>query len=408
MNSVIDDNLCTGCMACYNACPYNAIEEAKDNEGFWKPNIIEQKCKKCNLCTNICPILKPKKNNTQFVKKYYSCWSKDINLRKNSSSGGLFSEIARIVLEENGFVFGVALNNNLIAEHIYIKDYEEMHKLQGSKYVQSKIGNIYQEVKNKLVENKLVLFSGTPCQVDGLNNFLKKKYTNLITIDLICHGVPSPMVFEDYKNFIQNKYKSRIEKILFRNKKYSWVFYNMKIIFKNKKEYIGKYYKDRWIRLFLNDYILNRACYQCNYANMNRKGDITLGDFWNYKRKLQHNGINNQLYGVSALIVNTKIGEKIINNLESRVHFQKENYDSIIRTNKSLRESFAKPKNRSKFWEDYKLLEFENLTEKWVKKERKVCSLVLSNFKNTLYLIWIIKLLRIPVRVINKIWRNRK
>lgn len=223
MKIICEPSKCTGCMACVNVCVHHAVKIKTDEEGFDRPYIDSNLCVDCGLCSKTCPINQhPKVNETKDV---YSGWSADDKVRINSSSGGAFTEIARPILEKGGVVFGCALNGKLQAEHIYVETFEELEtKLRGSKYVQSRIGNSYSKAKDFLRQGRKVLFSGTPCQIAGLKNYLRREYENLITVDLICHGVPSPMLFEDYKEFMQKHEKMELTNVSFRCKKSSWIF----------------------------------------------------------------------------------------------------------------------------------------------------------------------------------------
>lgn len=229
MNIICNTSECTGCMACANICPYHAISVVQDEEGFDRPKIDQKLCMDCGLCQKTCPI-----NYHPSItepKKIFSGWSSNESVRMGSSSGGAFTEIARPILEEGGVVFGCVLNENLKAEHSYVETLNDLtHKLCGSKYVQSRIGKSYVTAKNFLKQGRKVLFSGTPCQIAGLKNYLRKDYDNLITVDLICHGVPSPIVFEDYKKFISTHERMEITDVKFRCKKSSWIFFSMTLI----------------------------------------------------------------------------------------------------------------------------------------------------------------------------------
>ncbi|WP_444379929.1 Coenzyme F420 hydrogenase/dehydrogenase, beta subunit C-terminal domain, partial [Prevotella sp.] len=261
---------CTGCMACANVCAHHAIYIKKDEEGFDRPVIDKSLCVDCGLCVKTCPI--NHHPDAHEPVKIYSGWSSEEDVRTSSSSGGAFTEIARPVLEEGGVVFGCALNDKLQAEHIYVETLEDLkYKLSGSKYVQSRIGNSYTLAKGFLRQGRKVLFSGTPCQIAGLKNYLRRDYDNLITVDLICHGVPSPMLFEDYKTFMQKHENMKLTKVSFRCKKSSWIFYNMTLkghVEKSSalKTYVGSYYEDPYIRASQRDYFLRPSCHQCKFT----------------------------------------------------------------------------------------------------------------------------------------------
>ena len=193
--SKLNKNNCTGCRMCEQICPVNAIKMIENKEGFIEPVIDKTKCINCGLCSKRCPQLNEIKRE-DYKMEVYAAKNKNIEEQKSSSSGGVFSVLANYVLENNGIVFGCAFNDNLIAEHIGIEDKNELYKLRGSKYVQSNTKNTFKDVKENLENSRMVLYSGTPCQIAGLKQFLGKEYDNLYTVDLVCHGVPSPKLFK--------------------------------------------------------------------------------------------------------------------------------------------------------------------------------------------------------------------
>lgn len=202
MDSICEYTACTGCMACMNACHGQAIAIKYDDEGFARPFVLHDKCVDCGLCQKVCPINNlPQKSVPQRV---YSGWANNEKIRKMSSSGGAFSCLALPILRKGGVVFGAAMNDKFQVEHIWIEKEQDLHLLQGSKYVQSNIGESYKHVKEFLHKERKVLFCGTPCQVAALRNYLHRDYDNLVTVDLICHGIPSPKVFEDWSHGLRN------------------------------------------------------------------------------------------------------------------------------------------------------------------------------------------------------------
>ena len=194
-------NECTGCSACANICPRQCIEMNEDAEGFVYPQIVNDSlCISCGACERACPILN-KKNNNDVLTKAYAALSKDESLRLESSSGGIFSELAKVVLQSGGIIYGASYNENGLVEHINIDNIEALGKLRGAKYSQSNMGDSFQVLKKQLNSGRKILFSGTPCQVAGLKSFLNKDYDNLICIDFVCHGVPSPMAWRQYVKY---------------------------------------------------------------------------------------------------------------------------------------------------------------------------------------------------------------
>lgn len=204
-----DISKCSGCHACYNICPMHCITMQADNEGFLYPIIDSNLCIECGRCKNKCPINNIYNGNT--IGKAYSCYSKNDLIRENSSSGGLFTLIAEYIISRGGIVFGVAFDEKLNVHHISVDNKEDLAKLRGSKYIQSSIGNAFKEVKDNLDKNRIVLFSGTPCQISGIKAYLGKEYDNLFLQDIICHGVPSPKVWQEYLSYISKKTLKTIE-----------------------------------------------------------------------------------------------------------------------------------------------------------------------------------------------------
>ena len=360
---------CTGCMACFNTCKNKAISIIEDDEGFDYPYIDQLVCVKCRKCEESCPRQNNHENNNK-EQLYYSAWTKNKTIRQQSSSGGIFSELAKEIIKKNGFVFGAAFDYQYTVHHIYINSIKNLYRLRGSKYVQSRIEKSYIQTKLFLDSNKLVLFSGTPCQIAGLKCYLRKEYENLITIDLICHGVPSPKIFNDYKRFIFNNKTVKINDFKFRNKYFSWQYYCVYIsyIAVKKKKYIGTYLADPYIRGFLRNNYLRPVCYQCKYTNFNRTGDITLADYWNYI-PLHKNDKNYKKKGVSVIIINTIKGKRILNDIKDKIITYEKSKEDIIKTNRCLYEPYPRPTTRDEFWKDYQTLEFKDIIKKWMHPE---------------------------------------
>lgn len=410
MKNICNIEECTGCMACVNVCAHQAIYVKADDEGFDRPVIDEALCVDCALCIKTCPINHHPLANE--AKEVYSGWSSDDTVRTNSSSGGAFTEIARPILEEGGVVFGCSLNENLQAEHIYVETLEDLaNKLRGSKYVQSKIGNSYAIAKDFLRQGRKVLFSGTPCQIAGLKNYLRKDYDNLLTVDLICHGVPSPLIFEEYKKYIAHTEKMNLTDVKFRCKKSSWIFYNMTLrghVEKSSalKTYIGSYYDDPYIRGFLRDYFLRSSCHKCHFTSTKRCSDFTIADWWGYKKE-NSDDKNFQIKGVSLILVNTENALAALPQLNLTI--RKRTIEEALKTNISLQKAFPMPDIRKTFWEDYSKLSFPKLVDKYMKPEKIGWTLrVMQHYPNTEFLMFFIQVVILPKRIIGKILRQLK
>ena len=293
--------MCMGCSACSNACPSRAISMVEDWKGFLYPKIDKSKCVDCRLCQKVCPV-------NHEVGSFHFPESRafveaNLNYLLSASSGGAFGVVARYVLSEKGVVYGAFMDDDYFVKYIGIDSEEDLKKLHGSKYVYANIGNIYQEVKVSLSMGRHVLFCGCPCQVAGLKCFLMKDYPHLLTMDLICHGVPSQPYFRDYvKDLLRRKAKNGITTFRFRWKQKTCCetqrkFYNEKTI------YVGFHNKDYYMTYFLWGKSYRSGCYHCRYAGGTRPGDFTVGDFWNNK----YTGIlTNDTKGASLVLFNSQ------------------------------------------------------------------------------------------------------
>ena len=354
---IIEKNKCTGCTACYNICPKGAIE-MKEINGFKYPYIDNNKCINCGLCKKICPI--HKKNNDS-LNKCYVGYSNDIKDLEKSSSGGIFPLIARNILNDNGIVIGASFKNNKLS-HIIIDNIKDLDKLKGSKYLQSDLSSIFKYIKEN-INNKKILFVGTPCQVGGLKSYLKKDYENLICIDLICHGVPSPKLFDKYVKYLEDNNNDKLKNYNFRDKKTGWDTYSNTATFKNKK-YTELASSNSYMKLFLKDIALRESCYDCNFKLGNKYSDITLGDFWNVQ-KYYPDMYNKK--GVSAIIINTEKGNHLFNIIKDSITYKECNIDEILKGNPSLKYSSIKPINRDNFFKDLNTLSFNEINNKYTK-----------------------------------------
>lgn len=272
-----------------------------------------------------------------------------------SQSGGMFRAITDIILKENGIIYGCILSDELEIKHIRVDNTEERNKMSGSKYVQSSLKDTFKHVKEDLLNGKKVSFFGTPCQVDGIRSYLENVNTdNFIAIDIICHGVPSPGIWKDYLYYLNKKYKGKICKFNFRNKKYGWES-SIATFEVNGNEFINNAYNT----LFYMHYIIRPSCFKCPYKNLNRTGDITIGDCWGIKT-------SNKLYdnkGVSLLIINSSKGIQMLNKLEKKIVFEKIDINEYMQP--AILKNYSIPSNREKFWKDYKEHNFNYIAWKY-------------------------------------------
>lgn len=359
MITINDKSRCSGCSACANKCPKFAIEMVEDDNGFKYPIINDRKCIDCGLCDRICPILNNK--NVDNTPEAYACINNDAEVRKLSSSGGIFSVISKLILNKNGVVFGAAFDENFNLRHIYVDKYSDLNKLRTSKYLQSDIGDSYKEAKKFLDSDRLVLFTGTPCQIEGLKAYLNKEYENLYTQDVICHGVPSPKVWKKYREYRLKKDGEKPNEINFRNKDSGWHTYSLKFSY-SKNIYVNTQNSDLFMRAFLSNLCLRDSCYNCSFKKYNRLSDITLADFWGIEH-IEKDFDDNK--GTSLVIINSKKGNEIFNEIKSECRVKRVKLDEAIKYNQSFIRSASNNKNRDKFFSELNNKEFDVLVRKY-------------------------------------------
>lgn len=363
---------CCGCGVCSLVCPQKCIAMEQDNEGFLYPKVDIKNCINCNLCHSTCPIEKyigTESTGGGYVKAFGG-WHKDDKIRFESSSGGAFSLLANLIIEQGGIVFGCTLDNELKAVHIGVDKKEDLWKLRGSKYVQSEIGNIYYDVKQMLKLNRMVMFVGTPCQVAGLNVYLgKKEYNNLVRVDFICHGVPSPKIFEGYLKQMEKEQESKIISFKFRNKDHGWnssgLQLGSEVKFANGKR-IRKYpaVKDSYMNGFLDDVYLRPSCYSCDFKRLPKNyTDFTIADFWGVNKisKTLNDG-----KGTSLILIHNNHANVFWNLVKKDFYYEQVDLKKAITRNKSL--IYSAPKNllRKKFFDTFEKKGYSYVARKYL------------------------------------------
>lgn len=350
---------CCGCGACAQRCPHNAIELIHDNEGFLYPQIDESICIDCGLCERVCPIINQELPSEPI--KVFAAKNNDENIRQLSSSGGIFTLLATKVINNGGVVFGAIFNAKWEVEHDYTDTIEGLAKFRGSKYVQSKINNNYILAEEYLKDGKQVLFSGTPCQIAGLKRFLRKEYENLICVDIICHGVPSPFIWQKY---LEQYNSTELSSISFRDKTNSWKRYEVVIRQGEKtliREDIGK---NIYMKLFLSDLCLRPSCSNCSSKSGKSKSDITIADFWEIQHL--HPDFDDDK-GCNLILINSKKGLNLFNKLEcDKIETD---FNTAIKYNPSYFKSVTEPKYRKYFFENFDKYGFE-VHQKILKKQQ--------------------------------------
>lgn len=364
MISVIEKTLCCGCGACSQSCPKKCINMIRDAEGFLYPIVNEALCTGCGECNKVCPIETFNNNVEQDINAgggypyVYGGWHKDRQIRYDSSSGGAFTLFSEWILKHNGIVYGCMLNEEMKAVHVSVDSVEELWKLRGSKYVQSEIGNVYSEIKRLLEDERWVMFVGTPCQAAGLMSYLKwKKYEKLYIIDFICHGVPSPGVFNEYINYLTEKENSKVVHFRFRNKDYGWNGHGLQlgteILYENgKRERIYPAFKDPFMNGFSTDIYLRPSCYACHFKKLPKNyADITIADFWGVTKVVP------KLYdkkGTSVVIIHGEHGNELWHKVKNKFEHCPVELAKIIKYNQCLVKSVQMNPNRDKFFEVWK------------------------------------------------------
>lgn len=352
---------CTGCEACVAICPCKAIQMKEDKFGFLSPTIVEEKCIHCNLCEKVCPVLKPIINSLDICS--YGFKNSDEAIREKSSSGGLFSALAYKTIVDGGCAVGCALDKNCRnCRHIVIDRLDELEKLRGSKYFQSQIKDVYIQIKAILETGKRVLFSGTPCQVAGLKSYLNKEYDNLLTVDFICHGVASPMVWEKYVDYEENRKKSKISSVSFRDKTTGWHGFSLKIVFDNGICNVIPCSASIYMQGFLQDLFLRNSCYRCHFKQSNYYSDITMADFWGIdeiKTELDDNK------GVSLAVVHSDKGISELQEFREDELIVRTSGNDVFKRNRAYFRTPPMNLWRNKAIDEYKKKPFDKVTKKY-------------------------------------------
>lgn len=362
-----DKKLCTGCGVCTSVCTHGAIKMIKDSRGFSYPVIDVEKCVDCKRCVSVCPIVNESQINDKV--ETYAMKNKNDEIREISSSGGVFYELAKSVIELNGVVYGAAFDNEWVLKHIRVNNIAELQAVCRSKYVQSEMGNIYQYVIDDIRNGKFVLFSGTPCQVEAVYRLVhdnKSDDSNLLLCDLICHGVPSPLIWKDYINLLERENDSKVTYVALRDKVDGW---HERTGVRYKINNDDKFYFDRrYTEFFIDNYSIRESCNNCQYANVHRCSDITLGDFWGIEETGYKSMDDDK--GVSAILVHSLKGKEWLDKISENFVSERVDTELVKRNQKALNTPFSAPSDINQFWRDYYSEGLQYVYDKYIEKRK--------------------------------------
>jgi coenzyme F420-reducing hydrogenase beta subunit len=359
---------CCGCTACKFSCPTSAIEMVEDNEGFLYPIIEQNSCIDCGRCRSVCSFNNNYLKNNDFeLPIVLAVKHKNNDIRMSSTSGGVFTALSDYILDNSGVVFGAKFDENKKVIHSKAFTKLERDKFNGSKYVQSDLNDVFKDIKNLIRKNKKVLFSGTPCQCAGLRSFLtNENVENLVICDIVCHGVPSPLMFKEHIKRLELVKNSVISNYFFRDKILGWHAHNEVAVFKNgKKEFLTSN-MERHKLLFHSHFIMRPSCYECVFTNLNRPSDITMGDFWGIERSMPDFDDNK---GVSLILINSLKGKSLFEKIKDKLEYRISNIDDCMQPN--LKQPTTKPKNRDEFWNDYFEKGYKFVIKKYIGLNKK-------------------------------------
>lgn len=387
---------CCGCSACFSICPYGSIQMRPDDEGFLYPLVNKAKCVQCGACENVCPIQKPVKEH-EVPQKAYLVQHKSEDIRLDSTSGGAFTAIAAVVLKKGGVVFGAAYDNEFKVYHICVQVEEDLKKLRNSKYVQSDLNNCFKEVKNFLNDNRWVCFSGTPCQIEGLAKYLGKKYEKLLLVDIVCRGVPSPLIWEKYLEY-QHIDEIKPDNIRFRDKFYGYKYSTMSIVRKGENLYHAGSQRDPMLRAFFSDICDRPSCYSCKFKKQYRVSDITIWDCFvvsDFEKKMDDDK------GTTRVLCHTAKGVAYVQEIMENARCKEVTVDDAVKGPKEIYSSVEPNSQRECFFRDAQNIDGKSLFDKYFPITLKVRAL--TGIRKALL---VTKLYAITKKCLNRIRRK--
>lgn len=356
-----EETQCTGCSACASICPKQCIHMEPDVEGFLRPAVEKDSCVNCGLCQKVCPTLSPLHPSSPSETSAYAAYNLDADIRRQSTSGGVFTALCTWILDRGGVVFGAEYDENFTVRHRMIDRKAELWRLRGAKYAQSDLSDCFSQVKACLTHGQHVLFSGTPCQVVGLQKYLGKSWDTLLLVDVVCHGVPSPAVWKRYIQYrsLQDAHGAVPTRINLRSKETGWPGYSIFFEYKGGTFYSAKNDADPYLQAFVGDLCLRPSCYDCHFKGISRISDFTLADYWGIEEQVPmlHDG-----NGTSLVFVHSPKATSVWENIASIMRRQKVDPSNAVKHNPSAIRSSQLPKKRHTFMSRYQVDDFRELT----------------------------------------------
>lgn len=358
---------CCGCGACASICSQHAIKMKDDNEGFRYPQVDMLKCIHCGMCQRVCP----ERINEQehCIGVSYAAFNTNKDERNASSSGGLFVLLAKEIIRMNGIVYAAAFDSKFTVTHQRCDNESELARFVGSKYVQSNMEGCYEQIVSDLKSQKKVLFVGTPCQVKSVINYVNARHINkenLITVDFICHGVPSPLAWKKYIMQQERFYEGKPISVNFRSKITGWKKFSMQIVFDNGTEYISIMDDDVYLDSFFRNLTLRPSCFECSQKGQQKSSDLTIADFWGIEKECPDFDDNK---GCSFVVLNSEKGKTIFQKIQSDITTKRIGFDTGVEHNRGWYHSAEKPRKRNAFMRDLlRTTDFNHLVKKYARK----------------------------------------
>lgn len=378
---------CCGCTACYNVCPVGCIKMTPDEEGFVYPAVDKKKCIGCEKCQAVCPMLaKEEVENKEIENKEiesYVLRTKNKDVLMNSTSGGFVTPLMKWVLEKNGIICAASYDEDYNVVHVFIdSDNEELDKIKGSKYVQSQLNDSFKKIKDYLKNGKFVCFIGTTCQVKGLKEYLGMEYEGLLSVDLVCHGTPSPKLWRKYLDYQTEKHQSQIKSISFRNKTYGYHSGTMKMEFENGNTYYGSARVDYMLKSFFKEISSRPSCYKCKFKQLERCSDFTIYDCWHASDLVKQ--LKDDDCGYTNLMVQSDVGRKVLEKVRDRYEIYKVDTEQAVSLDGIMvRKSAIPHPKRNEYYKDIDNEDLRSHIQKFIPVSKK--DLLLERIKGFLY-----------------------